>query len=708
MAELAQIMDALRKADAAGNTQDAQRLAQMAANARSQATNTSQPSATESYAKGFWRTAANSILGGLGSEVAGVTYGAVGAAKAALDPNIPWSKVPTVAGRMYTAGEKQARGLENAFQAQNPKTALAENIAGSFANPVNLAIAPYAFAGRGVSLAEKIARGFAGGVAIGGATAAATAPPGNRMSAGLSGALTGGAVGAVLPAAISGVGKLGSGIANQVLGRTEVGKQGVAVNKIINALVRDGLTPEQAAQKVKKLGPQGALLDAGPNLRGLVRAVATVPGTAKKTVGDFLTKRQEGTRLPATNVLAGTQSQRIEKAIKGLVPGDVRAAQADTVAARKALGASYEQAKNAGGKVDIKPLLTPLGKEISISKGLVKSSLQKVRALLTKDGANAEKSIRNEVTKKFGNIKDPIVRARVIENNVKKLISERKGKNIEDTVSSLHQAKMAIDELMSGNALTSMSRTMKTRIRSYQDQLVSAIESSPGGAAYKAGRLGTAGQWRINDALDMGSGFMQGKDFKLPQDVASAVAKMTPEEITAFRTGAASALIKKIGDVPIRGDATKKIMDIPNLEVKIRAAFGNDATFKKYIDKLMAEKTMFKGYSILGNSQTAEKLAEQADAGMSIGQAAFGASQMATKNPFSIVMGAGNVISVVGKKLLNTKPSQATLAKMLIGSDVSALTKPAQKALRNKKVRDQLLRILMQPAVAQTGRGQGQ
>src|SRR3546814_159822 len=70
--------------------------------------------------------------------------------------------------------------------------------------------------------------------------------------------------------------------------------------KVLEAIERDQMTPQKVQARLKALGPQATLADAGgENLTGLARSAAGVPGPAKNRAAMTLNARAEGeaTRL---------------------------------------------------------------------------------------------------------------------------------------------------------------------------------------------------------------------------------------------------------------------------------------------------------------------------------------------------------------------------------------------------------------------------
>lgn len=434
-----------------------------------------------------------------------------------------------------------------------------------------------------------------------------------------------------------------------------------AQRKVVESLLRDGFTPEQAATRLQQLGDDAALIDVGTNTQGLGRSAATIPGPGKTKLTDFLRGRQEGVRGPS-NVLQGGQTNRITEAIDDLVPERFGGAKKAVEEARRGFGKDYSAAHLSDDLVDIAPVLSSIDDEIAKSKGGIKSALQKVKSYLVNEAGKPE-----------------------------------------TTIETLHQAKMAIDDLMSGEARSSMGRVAKARIRAYQDDLIKAIEKAgEGGARYQAGRMGTAGAWRLDEALDNGSEFMLKRAFKGPEDMAEYLARLSPEELHAFRIGAAQALKTKINDVVVRADTTKRIMDIPALEQKIRAAFGDDDLFRRYIDTLQNERTMYDSYAkALMGSRTAELTAEQLDSALDRGRIGQGVANIAKGN---YGRGAMDIAMGVKDRATMSPRLSSGLADLLTGRDVAGLAPMAIKAQQNEAARRRLAHMLMTAGASQGGR----
>lgn len=144
----------------------------------------------------------------------GLGYG-IGAGITGREP------IMQAAQRGYREGTDIARQEEQQFAQEMPKTALAANIAGGFANPLNKVGA--GFVGRGATTAGKLARGVGVGAGMGAGYGAGSAVEDER----LGGATSGAAFGAAIPLAGVAAKTVGKAIAPALGMTTGAGKQAI-------------------------------------------------------------------------------------------------------------------------------------------------------------------------------------------------------------------------------------------------------------------------------------------------------------------------------------------------------------------------------------------------------------------------------------------------------------------------------------------------
>lgn len=569
-------------------------------------------------------------------------------------------------GDAYRSGRDAAIKGQAAYRDANPVTAFGADVMGGIANPISRLALPVS----GASMAQKALQGAKIGAGTGAAYGFGTAPGDlwDRAEGAAGGGLVGGAVGAVAPPLIEGVSSGLRTIADQIIGRMgATNQQSVAARKVAEALIRDGYTPEQAAAKLAQMGPEAIMADLGQNARNLAGAISRIPGEGASNLTARVTARQEGVR-DAGNVLSGAQSQRVMTGVDGLIPDNVDATLKSAAAQRMRAGANYEAAKAEpiNNLVDIAPIVKSLDDEIASSKGGIRTGLDRVKSFLV----------------------------------------DSKG-NPEVTIDALHQAKMAIDDLMSsGEGRNSMGRVAQQRIKDYQTQLLNAIETSgPAGAEYAKGRGATAAAWRTQDALESGMSFMSKAEFGGSKQLSSAVAKMSDEERNAFRMGAAQAIKNKLADLNVRADATKRVMDIPVLEEKIKAAFGDADTFRRYIDMLKNERQMFDTYvELTKGSQTAARQQANADLARDPGSKAQAVMDIVNspRNPMSYLRAGLRLAEDAKTRAAIPEPVRNQIAAMMIGRNAQAINQPMTLSMSNEAMRNVLARGLLSGGTAAT------
>ena len=562
----------------------------------------------------------------------------------------------------YSQGRNNAvRKLEN-YRDENPWKAFAGDVVGGVANPVSRVGVPV----QGATMLNKALLGGGTGAGMGALYGFGNAEGdlGDRAKGAVTGGLVGGAVGAAAAPVVDATATGLRYLADQTIGRLGTNnQQSVAARKLVEAMQRDGLTPQQAATKLAEIGPDAIMADLGSNSQALAGAVTRAPGQGKSALTDFVTARQEGTR-DINNVLQGAQSQRVMSGIDNLIPDKVDQTLKATQAQRARAGMNYERAKldPVNNLVDISPVVKSLDDEIATSKGGIRTGLERVKNLLVDNEG------RPEVT-----------------------------------IDALHQAKIAIDDLMSsGEGKSSMGRVAQNRIKDYQSQLLNAIETSgPAGAQYATGRGATAAAWRTQEALESGAAFMSRNEFGSAKEMAATLAKMTPEDQHAFRMGAAQAIKGKLGDLNVRSDSTKRVMDIPALEDKIRAAFGDQQTFKRYIDLLKGERQMFNTYAeVTGNSRTAARQLADADLNNDPGGKAQAVLGIAANpaNPMNYLRAAGQFLGDAKARAATPEPVRDEIAKLLMMNDPLTnprLTRSLQSVQMSQANRTALSRALL-------------
>jgi hypothetical protein len=485
----------------------------------------------------------------------------------------------------------------------------------------------------------------------------------------VEGSGTGAVLGGILGAAASPiVDSLSSGVkwvADQTVNRLPFRQPTAAARKLAEALHNDGLTPDQATAAAKALGDTGALIDVGPNTQSLGRAVTTVPGEGKTIAGGFLTARQEGTR-DANNVLTGGQAARVEKGINDLVPENFTATKT-ALEESKPSDALYKSAYSANQQMESKELdailRTPAGSD-ALKRAA--KTMQNDRSLVSAIDPELTAALKEAVE---------LGKADAVPGGVGRGLKMRTLDYVKRELGDMEQSAMNAGEKNKARVLGDLRRSLTKEM----DALDVTAKAGPkalkadGGDYAKARKL-SADKFGSQDALESGSNFMQRGEFRNPDELNAALAEMSAEEKHLFRVGAMQALKEKIGDLTTRADVTKRLLNIPSLEAKTRAVFGDDAMFKKYIDMLQGEARQANTYGkIMHGSRTAEVGAEQSHTAQDTGRIIQGLQRMASLNPVDWVMGGINVLGGAKDRLALPQPISRELAKLLTQNDATAL-----------------------------------
>lgn len=515
---------------------------------------------------------------------------------------------------------EEERRLSEA-RARDPKGALASEIAGGAATSLP---------GAGwVMNTPKLAAvpGFVKAAGVGGASgavaAAGEAPQGRKLEAGMYGGTLGTIWGLGLSLTKTGV--------SAAIQRFMQGKEGrshqIAAQKILQALQRDELTPEEAFRRVSELGPEARLIDVGDNTRGLARAVAGQPGRAKKTATVFLNTRQEG------------QGSRVMGAVnRALDPKGDFAGTMDELQRLRSTAASplYDAAYSR----PIKP-----------NNALV--SLFRRPAL---EGAWQRAS---EIAKNEG---------AVIADNL--FITRPDGGKVVNLdalkdVRTLDYIKRGLDDLIqphidqtTGKILTNSGRSLN----GLRKEFIAVLDNlSP---EYKAARAASSGPIRAMEMADRGRRFVRGDEDVL----ARQIAKMTEDEKLFFRMGAARALRDIIYNTPDGADAVKRVFGSELKRQRLRQLFPDNESFNEFRRIMQQESELFTTRAIASprsGSQTQLRQEDAADLARNVGE---GVAELAKGN-------TGNAAKrflrgLFGKSADNIPPEQTeAIAKMLFTND---------------------------------------
>jgi hypothetical protein len=409
-----------------------------------------------------------------------------GAAKGLYDVKI---KQDPVAVAAYNKGLQDAR-TEMATGAEAHPWA---TTAGKFAGGV-----PYALAlpgsPQGASLAQQMlwyggqGAGLGGLYGFGSGEGDAIA----RAQHAIPDAMWGAGMGAAIPAAA----QIGSGIYNTLRGRigTVPGYSRQAVTNMRQHVDADGGV-DAIQQRMRTLGPDAMLGEAGPNLTMASEAVAKTPGPGAKIMTDAVDER-------ALRLDGGAMQQRVDRVIGSQ---SSRTQVADVLqGVRDQASPLYESVKSMKGQYDTSGLAKLLDAQIKSTDGAISEMLEKVKGL--------------------------------------KIFSQKGPANIEQ----LHAAREALDQMITsgfqnGNAKGAIAA------KTYRNAIDKALKQFPDFA--QADAMWSA-QVRGGKAFDAGLSIFEGGKHPIngsPDQFAKWWSKAKPEEKDAVRVGIRNAYDKLMG-----------------------------------------------------------------------------------------------------------------------------------------------------------------
>lgn len=559
----------------------------------------------------------------------------------------------------YVQAEKNRR---DAYRKNYPKTSLAAGAVGALTNPVNTRLAQYMmgkvpvnvpmadattkFVQQPIGTGEKILRGAKGGAMIGGLQGAGEQTNlEDALTRGGIGVASGAALGALLPATFFGIQKAWNMAGNSLARWTPQSDQETfAIRKMVEALRRDGFDSAEAAMKrIEELGPEGALMDAGVNSRKLLQSVIGRPGEGSEMVQGFLNLRQKGILTPEGR--KGGQYRRIASKIDELIP---------------------EQLPGKPKQPEISKLYKKAYKE---DPEVVIKSLDRLRK--TPHGKKAWASAREQMENDMELMAKP-------DTELTALFAEEGGVPTGFGIAGQGVKLKAIDWFKRGyddiiEKLTKqveMGRASKAELRSAINQrkmLVRQTDAATKSDAWQKARAMSSSEFRNQEAQTLGTKFFN--QSQKPGILEKRINSMAPEERHHFRMGMAGAIKDKVAGLTIRGDATKKLWEVPNLEQKIRIGFGDNKTFSQYYKFLQAEADMFESYGQMGGSRTAENIESAAEAAIDPNRWLQAMTQFKAGDPMSIARGTLNLVGGAKDRALMPEGTSRELAKLLMSKD---------------------------------------
>ena len=483
---------------------------------------------------------------------------------------------PGEATERYTKGRDVVREVQKVGEEEYPLTTLAGNVAGGLSLPMG-------GAAQGATLPARMARSGTLGLGYG---AAYGAGAGEDASSRLTGAAASGAIGGVLgglaPAAIEGASGL-AGLARDKFGRVlgpvigEGGREAEAERRLALHLRRDyetqggkfGLTPEEAAIAEQGHQPLAVVDLGGESTRALARSAANTSPMARQIMHDFFEPRFE------------SQGVRAAEFLKTLVP--TRGNAAETSEAIRRAGTNMNNQLYTASRQEFAngiPWTTELA-EVAMTPAVTDAMRAASRSIQNRVGSGASQpaivGADNRLTLEAWDI---------VKRNLDGRIGEARNSGNKTLVNELMGVRRALV-----NQLDQATINPETGISSYQ--------VARGAAAEVFGAL---------DAVEAGQKFVN-KTMPI-HEARRAVAKMSPEEQTAFAEGYVSELANKFHELGYRRSILVPYLNSPAALQRAEIALGPEGA--KQLQTFFRVEAVMDRFrqAITGNSKTAQYLAE--------------------------------------------------------------------------------------------------
>ena len=425
-----------------------------------------------------------------------------------------------------------------------------------------------------LTLGKAAVQGFKSGV-IGGFGAGEGGPEQQLTSAGI-----GGAAGLVAAPALQLGARVVKNVSQPILksmfAEPDVTGLQAGRNLVKEALKSDVGSVDEAINTVlQNAGKPYTLADIGPNTRAYLDAVNLIPSPAKQTAKKFLEQRDKGISARLTSDLQeafGTTASFFDEfnALK---------------AARTDLG--KKMYANAFNKQ------VPVNRELTDLLG--RPSVQQAYAR----GINIAQEKGIKVPNVVVNAQGQLVTA---DNKLVPAVDTE----------FLHYVKMGLDDLVyTGKSPSSgIGNTQLNSIKDTRAQFLNYIDKN--NPSYKSARNYWADDTATMDAMQSGRTFLKSNPDQLKADIK----KMSTSEKEAFRLGAMSDLIERVGGqstdtvVPMTANVARNILKDPKRVALIKATFPDNELgqnkFNQFIKNFQTEMEM-KATSgqVLTGSQTA-------------------------------------------------------------------------------------------------------
>jgi hypothetical protein len=401
--------------------------------------------------------------------------------------------------------------------------------------------------------------------------------PEKAMTSGGTSAVFGGATEGVMKMARPVVGvvkaQAGRAIPESLKGLVGGSSVDIARNRVAQAMLRDGASPDQVLARMSKLGDDAILAEsAGYNTRDLLDTMATLPGRTKNYTEELIRQRQaqRGGRLAASaqQQLSPTGARLADSVESLLTKRDVEA--------------------------------TPLYNQLKTVTVTLDDDLKQILDAANKLGAFS--------------------RAEKISTGLREPFTLKDFKKATDaSMTDLDKVKRGIDDILSSKSATNergeINEFGRSVVKLKQDLLKrlddATVDQDTGASLYKSARNAYAGPSALITAAELGRTVLN----KPASTIKALVKDMSDSELESFRVGAYEGL----RDLAGTQSGQTRLLNMwkePSTQERLKEIFPSERAFRVFASDVAAEARKKEIQSVGRGSGTAGREARMEDASL--------------------------------------------------------------------------------------------
>jgi hypothetical protein len=491
---------------------------------------------------------------------------------------------------IYARQVEQERGLIKAGQEKYPWLSVGAEIVGGI--PTGLGL--YKAGTTVLKNAPRLARLMGIGAVEGGIYGAGVAEEGGTEE----GAVRGAGFGAALGPVGAGVAHIGGRAIDRFVSPltqslTQTPK--AEARRIIqHQLDRDEITSSQAQRELDELGPDAVVADIQGNVQGLARTVAQEPGRSRTIAQNLLHGRQR------------SQQQRVLESA-GVDPNAVNTFRMNVTQLinnrRTKAAPHYQEAYET--VLDPTEIRTIVVRGSDGKERNIETSLNELLEVIPKSFINKAKNLMSGDTDLLESIR------RKWPNTAEGRANAMKQFQNPDTNSFqfYDYLKRALDERI-GLKIRQGATEEVRNLMGQKNRLLSYLDNAS--SAYKTARETYAGEANLRSAVEYGRSLMNNK-----VDLAEAqlaIEAMSAGEKKFLRQGVIRGLVDRLESTREMSNFASNLVDTRRMRELLGHAFPDQESFNRFMTNMIAEnRYSYTRNYVLGGSQTAPRLAGQAD-----------------------------------------------------------------------------------------------